>query len=133
MFAIATHEYAPDHGPLTFMTGTILENVHPDSLAYIMPPKNGWENPTDCGDFPCTYPANVYVRLTGTEVNGVETVNSTIQDDFVILPNNAGIIPGFLQDGTSDFQSEPNAAMNAYVGATDNLAAITIQSLDGDK
>jgi hypothetical protein len=45
-------------------------NIDGDALAYIMDPKPGWANIKDCGNFPCTAPANALLTFEGSKFFG---------------------------------------------------------------
>jgi hypothetical protein len=57
---------ASDHIPTQNFDYTTFENVHDDAMAYIMDPKPGWENLSDCIGFPCTAPSNVVFDMFNT-------------------------------------------------------------------
>jgi len=53
------NQYGADYHPRAKFTNTRFENVHEDTIAFIMSPPWGWANLDDCGDWPCTAPSNV--------------------------------------------------------------------------
>lgn len=41
-------------------------NTIPEAVAFLDDPNPAWANADDCGDFPCTFPNNVYLNFKGT-------------------------------------------------------------------
>lgn len=48
---------------------TKMNNVKPGAMAYIKSPDPGWENLTDCVEFPCTAPLNILFDFKNTKYN----------------------------------------------------------------
>ena len=69
-YAIRNHEYGSDGGPLYYFEGITFVNVTEESVAYLEDPNPAWANADDCGDFPCTFPNNVFLKFT--DVTGLD-------------------------------------------------------------
>lgn len=65
-YALRNHEYGSDGGPLYYFSNTKFINTIPEAIAYLADPNQAWANPDDCGDFPCTFPNNVFLKFTST-------------------------------------------------------------------
>jgi hypothetical protein len=52
-------------------------------FAYFLDPPSDWANPTDCGNFPCTAPSNVLVKMQGTTFSGsVPALSTQVGSNF---------------------------------------------------
>ena len=88
--------------------------MHSNAVAHLTDPNPGWMNSKDCGiDFSCTFPANAYVKLTGSSKTGSPQPNIPAANIFYILPNNDEIKKGFENDGSSIIQPY-DSHMNGY-------------------
>jgi len=47
---------SPDYVPMHEFYDTKFINVEADAMSYIFDPPQGWANPYECGEFPCTAP-----------------------------------------------------------------------------
>jgi hypothetical protein len=61
-------------------------DVDGDAIAYIDPPNPSWAGITNCGEFPCTAPANILFQFVDTEFEGSTPRLAT--DNFQIIANN---------------------------------------------
>lgn len=55
-YCMGPNSYASDHIHIQNFENIVFDNVHEDAVAHIYDPPQGWANPTDCGNFPCTAP-----------------------------------------------------------------------------
>ena len=51
---IKRNKSSSDYIPINTFKFTKFRNVQENAFAFIDDPPQGWANPTDCGDFPCT-------------------------------------------------------------------------------
>jgi hypothetical protein len=93
-------------------------------LAWISDPPQGWANPTDCGEFPCTAPDNLLIiDEDGGLINGGKNAGA-------IIPNNRGVASRDL--------CVWKAKMNVFVcnyptgGNQGRYGTLMFESLDGD-
>ena len=110
-------------------------NVEKDALVWIEDPPQGWANPTDCGNFPCTAPENVILKFTGTEYDnsGLPTTltpEEKLSEDSVFQ---------IISDNESAAGKFPDCTLmtdwSAYRcnAAESKLAVLMLESLDADK
>jgi hypothetical protein len=78
---LALNPESSDKVDIYHFTGTTLDNVEEDAIAYIMDPPSGWANLTDCGTFPCTAPENVIIKFYETTYEG-DTTPSFDYEEF---------------------------------------------------
>ena len=77
--AISTH----------FVTNTKFTDVDNDGFYFMKEANSAWANPTDCGEWPCTAPANSIMKFRGTVFAGI-TPNMSDRD-FEIVSQNDGV------------------------------------------
>lgn len=63
VYALRNHVYGSDFGPLYYFYDTNFVNTIPEAIAFLDDPNPAWANADDCGDFPCTFPNNVYLNF----------------------------------------------------------------------
>lgn len=61
---------ASDITPRQMFNNIVFHNVEHDALAHIADPNELWATEHDCGDFPCTAPANVVLDFKNAEFTG---------------------------------------------------------------
>lgn len=61
---------SPDYLPLQQFYDTVMEDQDRSQMAWILPPLEGWENPTDCVQFVCTAPENVVLKFYDSDISG---------------------------------------------------------------
>mmetsp|Transcript_29264 Transcript_29264/g.28401 ORF Transcript_29264/g.28401 Transcript_29264/m.28401 type:complete len:103 (-) Transcript_29264:447-755(-) len=84
-----------------------------------------WSVIDDCGYFPCTGPANIYLGFTSSQFLGSIKPENT-QMNFEIAANNENFLPY-----TADCSFEES--WNAYYCDNSNLGVLIFDTLDGDK
>jgi hypothetical protein len=62
--------YAADYIPLQEFSQSTFDNVEDAAMAWFEPSPQGWANPTDCGEWPCTAPENIVMSFTGAQFSG---------------------------------------------------------------
>lgn len=121
--------FSPDHNPVHDITDVVFDNVANDAVAYLDDPNPFWANIDDCGNWPCTGPSNVVIKLnnassTGTNQPSITGLSSGI--DFQIIANNPKVAQNM--DNCTAVTS-----WNAYQCFNNKLAQLTFESLDLDK
>jgi hypothetical protein len=103
------------------MNNTNFVNVCNDCVAYLEDPDPAWANPTDCGNFTCTYPNNIFIKFnnaTGLPAYG---------PNFKVIHTQVGTTNGF------NARSEVlNSNIKSTYLNTTSLAQIAFESLDID-
>lgn len=57
---------ASDYIPMALFENTVFENVDEKAVVWLEDPPQGWANPTDCGEWPCTAPRNAVLKFSNT-------------------------------------------------------------------
>jgi hypothetical protein len=99
-------------------------DVDQNAFAYIDSPNPAWAAVDDCGDFPCTAPANILFQFFGTEFEGSSPSWAT--DEFQIIANNDGFAP-YIENCEAHILE-----MNGYVCQNDTLGVLLFESEDDD-
>jgi hypothetical protein len=94
------------------------------AFATISDPNPFWANLKDCGDFPCTAPANVLISMQDTVWTGIKP--RWAESDFQVISNNTGFAP-YIEGCTG------HENMNAYICESEKLGILIFESEDADK
>jgi hypothetical protein len=94
-------------------------------MTYLFSPPNDWANTDDCGEFPCTAPNNILIKVEQASFSGAITPLWTDSGFQIISANdaNSGKFKNCLR---YDY-------WNAYYCKNDNLGILLFESLDADK
>jgi hypothetical protein len=89
LYAIRNNEITPDMGPLYIMNNTNFVNVCDNCVAFLEGPDPSWANGDDCGDFPCSFPNNVFLKFQNA------TGKANLGSNFKAIHNQQPINSGF--------------------------------------
>lgn len=95
-------------------------NTIPEAVAFLDDPNPAWANPDDCGDFPCTFPNNVFLKFTSS--------TGLSWSDFHIIHFQEGVRGGFDTRGEILLETDKAIFLD-----TTHLAVLQFESLDSDK
>jgi hypothetical protein len=65
-----TNPYAADYTPTAVINDVKFINLDLDAVAYLFTPPNEWATIDDCGQFSCTGPNNVLVKISRASYSG---------------------------------------------------------------
>lgn len=116
--------YASDYIPMHTFSNTRFYDVQDSAMIWIEDPPQGWANPTDCGEWPCTAPSNVVLSFTGTQYLGVDTPIRT-DSSFTIVSDVPTATRGYSR-------CETVSAWNAAHCINTKLGVLLFESLDAD-
>ena len=123
--AIKRNKSSSDYIPINEFKYTKFRNVQNEAVIFIDDPPQGWANPTDCGDFPCTAPNNVVLKFEAAQFPGPVTPIRT-DNNFQIVSD--------VPSATNAYNGcETVSEWNAAHCINPNLGVLLFESLDADK
>lgn len=91
---IELNPYAADMVTTSWWRDNEFVDVDDDGFGYFMDPKSAWANPKDCGEFPCTAPAQVLMLMSDTTFSGTKpSFHDQMSGNFQLIADNAGFAP----------------------------------------
>ena len=117
------NEHSSDYLGPHYVTNSRFTDVDDNGFYFMAPAPETWATIDDCGEWPCTAPANTLMTFAASAFSG--TTPSFQKRDFEVVPKNVGVSDKYA--GCTEVSGS-----NMFVCDNRNLAMFVFESLDGD-